>query len=224
MIFIKFLLRSLSVFYSLQKHFLDQQPTARSVDYGNITDRVELRRQLKCKSFKWYLEHVYPELEIPGAASESKKRNLDKPNFEPWHSRKRNYKGSTSSMIRLVNSTLCLSSTGEKVKGFWKRGSKLELRPCLRTENQVWYETDRFELVLGQLLCLEAQSGKVPVINKCHESGGDQEWKHKNEKNTPIYNLAAGLCLSVPNAIKGVQVGLSICSNVHNEMMAWDFV
>lgn len=78
-------------------------------------------------------------------------------------------------MIRLTNSSLCLSASGEKDNGFWKRNSNIILSPCLRVKSQVWYETDKHELVLGQILCLEASSASStspPVINKCHEMGG----------------------------------------------------
>ena len=32
------------------------------IDVGNITDRLEIKKRLKCKSFEWYLENIWPEL------------------------------------------------------------------------------------------------------------------------------------------------------------------
>lgn len=56
----------------------------------------------------------------------------------------------------------------------------------MQGKDQLWYETDKNELVLSQLFCLQA--GKVnPILFKCHEMGGNQEWKHKGGVRCCIY-------------------------------------
>jgi polypeptide N-acetylgalactosaminyltransferase len=34
-------------------------------NYGNVSERVELRKKLGCKSFDWFIKNVYPDIEIP---------------------------------------------------------------------------------------------------------------------------------------------------------------
>jgi polypeptide N-acetylgalactosaminyltransferase len=39
---------------------------------GDITSRLNLKKQLKCKSFGWYLKNIYPELQVPGPVDTQK--------------------------------------------------------------------------------------------------------------------------------------------------------
>ena len=39
------------------------------VPYGDITERMELKKRLNCKPFQWYIDNVYPRLnDIPKKA------------------------------------------------------------------------------------------------------------------------------------------------------------
>ncbi|KAG8545456.1 hypothetical protein GDO81_020832 [Engystomops pustulosus] len=48
-----------------KNHYYAARPAAQGRPYGDIQKRLSLRRSLKCRPFKWYLENVYPELQIP---------------------------------------------------------------------------------------------------------------------------------------------------------------
>lgn len=48
---------------SNQEQYLSLRPELRERSYGDIAERVELRKRLQCRSFRWYLDTVYPEMQ-----------------------------------------------------------------------------------------------------------------------------------------------------------------
>lgn len=48
-----------------KRFFYLHRPELKDIDIGDLTERKNLRHNLKCKSFKWYLEKILPEKFIP---------------------------------------------------------------------------------------------------------------------------------------------------------------
>ena len=48
-----------------KKFVFIKRPDLQGVEHGDLTKRLELRKRLKCKSFKWYMENIYPEQKTP---------------------------------------------------------------------------------------------------------------------------------------------------------------
>lgn len=46
-------------------YFYHKMPHLKNYIVGDVSERIELRNKLKCKSFRWFLDNIYPEAPIP---------------------------------------------------------------------------------------------------------------------------------------------------------------
>ena len=54
------------------------RPDLRQRDYGDISERVALRKRLQCHSFRWYLDTVYPEMQTVASGNKHQPIFLNK--------------------------------------------------------------------------------------------------------------------------------------------------
>ncbi|XP_049777503.1 putative polypeptide N-acetylgalactosaminyltransferase 9 isoform X1 [Schistocerca cancellata] len=119
-------------------------------DYGDVSGRKELRKKLGCKSFKWYLDNIYPELFIPGeAVASGEVRNMG------------------------VGGKTCLDSPARKADLHKPVGTY----PCHRQGgNQYWMLSKAGEIRRDEA-CLD-YAGQDVILYPCHGSKGNQFWQY----------------------------------------------
>ncbi|TRY98147.1 hypothetical protein DNTS_028494 [Danionella cerebrum] len=159
--------------------YYSARPAARGKSYGDIHSRQELRKSLKCKSFKWYLDNVYPELKVPDDSD------------------------AKSGMIRQRQN--CLESRilgGEELP-------VLTLAPCVITKdvpeaNQEWIYTYG-QQIRQKNLCLSVSTtfpASQILMVPCNISDGKQRWQ---KSGTHLEHMASRFCVDSEMALDGIE-------------------
>lgn len=126
-------------------------PGARSVDYGDVSARRKLREELKCKSFRWFLENIYPESQMPlDYYYLGEIRNAETQSCLDTLGRKSGENLGTS---------YCHGLGGNQVFAYTKRQQIMSDDNCLDASNP---------------------SGPVKLV-RCHGMGGNQMWTYNDQ-------------------------------------------
>ncbi|XP_021925103.1 putative polypeptide N-acetylgalactosaminyltransferase 9 isoform X2 [Zootermopsis nevadensis] len=160
-------------------------------DFGDVSSRRELREKLGCKSFKWYLDNIYPELFIPGEAvaygeihnewsgqcvdSACKPDDMHKPvGLWPCHMQGGNQYWMMSKAGEIRRDETCLDYAGQDVILYPCHGSK---------GNQYWHYNPETRLIQhgSSKKCLAISSNKQKLLmEECDNSNQQQQWKFQN--------------------------------------------
>lgn len=143
---------------------------AKDIDRGDTSERKQLRKDLNCKSFRWYLQHIYPESPMP---------------LEYY----------SLGEIRNIHSHMCLDTYGRKSGEIAAISACHGLGG-----NQVFAYTKRKQIMADDnCLDAQGQRGPVKLI-RCHGMGGNQEWLYNHQSDDKsIVHVRTGLCLDVPS-------------------------
>lgn len=161
-----------------KKYFYDKRPELKNAHYGDVSDRIELRKRLKCKSFKWYLNNVHPEMEVPNTFDRTKLNDQKKKVMQLKPKLYSPSKGRVINrfQIELSGSSYCVESKKEVTA----RKSGLVLNKCASVKRQLWSETEDKQLILADLLCMDNDLKSI-YIEKCTGLGESQSWQHSSQ-------------------------------------------
>ncbi|XP_034080167.1 polypeptide N-acetylgalactosaminyltransferase 2 isoform X7 [Gymnodraco acuticeps] len=198
-------------------------PSARNVPYGNIQSRMEMKKRLGCKPFKWYLDNVYPELRAQRTGVDEisnpmyRVQNRFESNRDPKNRIKSVPDHQDIAFGALQQGGNCLDTLGHFADGV------VGVYECHNAGgNQEWALT-KDKSVKHMDLCLtvvERTAGSLIKLQGCRENDSRQQKWEQIESNSKLRHVGSNLCLDSRNARMG-GLTVEVCSPSLNQQ--WKF-
>uniref|UniRef100_A0AC35FG09 Polypeptide N-acetylgalactosaminyltransferase n=1 Tax=Panagrolaimus sp. PS1159 TaxID=55785 RepID=A0AC35FG09_9BILA len=216
-----------------KQFFYSMVPAAKQVDAGDVSPRLKLREALQCKSFRWYLENIYPEAPVP--ASFLSIGEISNPTTKLCFDTmgKKTGESAGASPCHGIATKLCFDTMGKKT------GENAGASPCHGIGgNQAWSLTKEGQIRSDET-CISAFRGFSTTttlrLEKCTVTPSDKHIFSYDEENKHIVHVQSGKCISVkgnvldleecepPNAriVKGNVLDLEECEPP-NSRMSWN--
>lgn len=180
-----------------KKYFYLHRPDLRSIEFGDISERVNLRKKLQCQSFDWYLKNVFPS------------KFIWDQNVKQFGSVRNPY---TDLCIDILDKDEAVSHPlGVDVC----KGNGFSL-----SKNQLFAFSN-----IGELR-REDNCAKVSyvitgvrlkvVMDRCDGTSKSQRWSHI--KGGPLVHLSSGKCLDARGVDAGTGIFVSPCHGGHSQI------
>jgi len=174
------------------KYFHRMIPDLNTVEAGDLTKRVELRKNLNCKSFKWYLENIYPESPLPidfyhvGSISNQginfcidtmgRKENEDA-GASFCHGQGGNQLFEYSKAHHIAMGTLCLDTNGSN--------GVVKLKTCNKQARHQQWDYDNIHQFFrnrqsSTCLAINEHNNNILITMNCDKSNQMQKWLLKD--------------------------------------------
>jgi len=171
-----------------KKYYYAAVPLAKNVAFGSIESRLDLKRNLQCKPFQWYLENVYPDLKIPDSQDitygsirqgafclDTLGHLMDGTvGLYTCHGSGGNQEWSLTKSGTIKHSDLCLAL--ENPTG----GAELRLKICNNSDMQKWKSTKDGKIQHSSYnhLCLDSSDRRNSpiIVDDCEGSNRNQRW------------------------------------------------
>ncbi|KDR14208.1 polypeptide N-acetylgalactosaminyltransferase 2-like [Zootermopsis nevadensis] len=164
-----------------KRFFYEAQPNARALDAGSLQEQLEVKSQLDCRPFQWYLENVFPELKLPNEENsafgqlkqgsqclqsevESSGVKLAECNESELSQHSWAFNVHTAS---IQHGKLCLSVRNKL---------NLVLETCTQSYQQEWSRHGRAVVLLSSGQCLESGIRSELRLSECRRGAMSQQW------------------------------------------------
>uniref|UniRef100_A0A8D8G6T3 Polypeptide N-acetylgalactosaminyltransferase n=2 Tax=Culex pipiens TaxID=7175 RepID=A0A8D8G6T3_CULPI len=171
-----------------KQYYYAAVPLAKNIPFGNIDERLQLKEQLECKNFKWYLDNVYPQLTIPEQQTKGSLRQgpycIDTlghlvdgiVGLYHCHNSGGNQDWAITKSGQIKHLDLCLTLLNFSVRS---RFNTVALKYCDESANQQWHKREGGLIQHSKInICLDSRYVKEKGITaeRCNSALESQHW------------------------------------------------